>query len=67
VTGAFLHRYCPDHNPHRALCGLPLVGAEEVAEKDLATDRRPACVVCGDLSAAACEDACLSARTEPAT
>lgn len=61
MNGAFLHRYCPDHDPHRALCGLPLVGAEEVAERDVAGDRRPACLVCADLSAMACVDACLGA------
>ncbi len=62
MSAALLHRYCPDHTPHKALCGLPLVGAEEVAERDVEADPRPECVVCSDLSGMACEDACLALR-----
>ena len=61
-----LHRYCPDHDPHRALCGLPLVGAEELAESDVEADPRPACVVCADIHRLACEDACLALQADRA-
>lgn len=55
-----LHRYCPDHSPERALCGVYVAGAVEVADEAVATDPRPACVVCLDLHQLACEDACLA-------
>lgn len=66
MTGPLLHRYCPDHTPSRALCGLPLVGAEEVAERDVATDPRSACVVCDAIHGLPCEEACLSLQGDRA-
>lgn len=60
-----LHRYCPDHDPDRSLCGISLAGAPDVSgDEDAAAETMPWCVVCFDLGEIACEDACLGARSE---
>lgn len=67
MTGtASLHRYCPDHEPARALCGVDISGLELVAdcEVDAAAETMPWCVVCADLSEQACSDACLAYSRE---
>ncbi len=64
---ALLHRYCPDHSAGKALCGMVLdsgVGFTVVDEAVLDAAPGDACLVCGDLSPMACEDACLGARSE---
>jgi hypothetical protein len=82
VTGALLHRYCPDHSPSTALCGADLAGLVELPDEarealDSAEEPEPgsagatarsmpACVVCSDLSPMACIDACIGARSEVA-
>lgn len=60
---ASLHRYCPDHDPTRALCGIP-IGPVADSEVAATAEAMPWCVVCFDLSEQACSDACLSTRSE---
>lgn len=67
TTPVSLHRYCPDHDPSRALCGINLAGVAEVAAEAVASHPLPACVVCEDLAPRPCSDACLSARSEAAS
>lgn len=62
MTGALLHRFCPDHSPERSLCGLDVAGIPELTEAQVAADPRPPCVVCEDLHRLACEDVCLALR-----
>lgn len=54
-----LHRYCPDHDPTKALCGIPV---DHVADSDIpaTAETMPWCVVCADLS----EQACLTYSRE---
>jgi len=62
-----LHRYCPDHSPDRALCGVDVSGVEEIDPDTFDPDTAELCtwcVVCADLAEIACEDACLGADRE---
>jgi hypothetical protein len=61
----FLHRYCRDHTPERSLCGISLRWG--AADPSNAVEAMPVCVVCADLAEAACQDACLAARSEAST
>lgn len=67
MTAPLLHRYCPDHTPDRALCGLDLVasGAEQVDPGKI--EERDECLVCADLAPMPCENACRALRPEPET